>query len=397
MLKHWAAWLRNRWAAWPRGIQWLVGGIVAVVLALAVTWVLFVSAADWLAHHDVGSAQGSLLQTARDAARGRLLTLGAGLFAAAALVFTARNFTLSRRTFELAEQGQVTERYTKAIEQLGSKELDVRIGGIYALERVARESAIDHPIVVEVLTAFVRVRSHVQWPPPDPGSQDQARSTRPDVQAAVTVIGRRDAKRDMQRIDLGLAFLVGAQLGRAVLTGANLRGADLASADLTDADLRGTHLTGADLTSANLRGTILAGADLTGADLRAANLTSANLRGTILARADIGTVLAGANIGTILAGAHLGTAVLTGVDLRGANLTGANLRDANLRDANLRDAFLVLADLTGADLTGADLGGADLTRARWPEGTRVPAGWKLDTSSGRLEVAGIDSGPADAN
>jgi len=44
------------------------------------------------------------------------------------------------RTFELTEQGQVTDRYTKAIEQLGSDKLDVRIGGIYALERIARDS-----------------------------------------------------------------------------------------------------------------------------------------------------------------------------------------------------------------------------------------------------------------
>jgi hypothetical protein len=68
---------------------------------------------------------------------GRLLTLGAGLFAAGALVFTAQNFVLtrravelSRRTLDLTEQGQVTDRYTKAIEQLGSEKPDVLIGGI---------------------------------------------------------------------------------------------------------------------------------------------------------------------------------------------------------------------------------------------------------------------------
>ena len=105
-----------------------------------------------LARHDVGSAKPALLQTARDAARGRLLTLGAGLVAGAALVFTALNFNLlrrnseqtdqwRRRTHELAERGQVTDRFTKAIEQLGSDKLDVRIGGIYALERIARDSA----------------------------------------------------------------------------------------------------------------------------------------------------------------------------------------------------------------------------------------------------------------
>lgn len=72
------------------------------------------------------------LQTARDAARGRLLTLGGGVLAAGALWFTARNFTLSRRTFELTEQGQVTDWYTKAIEQLGSDKLDVRMGDLCA-------------------------------------------------------------------------------------------------------------------------------------------------------------------------------------------------------------------------------------------------------------------------
>ena len=92
----------------------------------------------------------------------------------------------------------MTDRYTKAIEQLGSDKLDVRIGGIYALERVARDSARDHPTVMEVLAAFIREHSHEQWPPSDPGGQEQARSTRPDVQAAVTVVGRRDAKRDIR-------------------------------------------------------------------------------------------------------------------------------------------------------------------------------------------------------
>src|SRR5215472_5492549 len=123
----------KRWAAWPPGTRWLVG-IAAVVLAAVIVWALFVPVPDLLAHHDVGLAKPALLQTARDAARGRLLTLAAGLFAAGALVFTALNFGLSR-------EGQVTDRYTKAIEQLGSDKLDVRIVGVYALERVARDSA----------------------------------------------------------------------------------------------------------------------------------------------------------------------------------------------------------------------------------------------------------------
>jgi Pentapeptide repeats (8 copies) len=273
----------KRWAAWPPGIRWLVG-IAAVVLALAIVWALFVPVADWLAHHDVGTVKGALHETAVDNARGRLLTLGAGLFAAGALVFTARNFTVSRRTLDLTEQGQVTDRYTKAIEQLGSDKIDVRIGGIYALERVARDSPRDHPTVIEVLTAFIREHSREPWPPSDLGSQERERSTRPDVQAAVTVVGRRDRERDIpgRRINLTRADLTRADLDRADLTGAVLTCADLTGADLTRADLTGADLTGADLTGANLGRADLDRAHLRGADLTDAKLIGANLTGADL-------------------------------------------------------------------------------------------------------------------
>jgi len=341
--------MSKRWAAWSRGIRWLAAGMAALLLAAVLAWVLFVPAADWLARHDVGSATGSLHETALDNARGRLLTLGAGLFAAGALVFTARNFTVSRRTLELTEQGQVTDRYTKAIEQLGSDKLDVRIGGIYALERVARDSPRDHPTVMEVLTAFIREHSHEPWPPLDPGDPDQERSTRPDVQAALTVVGRRDPDRDIQSIDLTRAYLAGADLTRAYLVGADLSAAYLARALLTGAHLARASLARADLAGANLRDAVLRGAYVVSADLT------------------------------------------------GANLVGADLAGASLTSAHLAGAFLISADLTAADLTGASLTSAHLTGARWPADTPVPDGWQLDTGSGRLRRASAFSGPIEAD
>jgi hypothetical protein len=53
----------------------------------------------------------------------------------------------------------VTERCTKAIEQLGSDNLDVRIDGISALGRIARDFAQDHPTAIKELTAFIRKHS----------------------------------------------------------------------------------------------------------------------------------------------------------------------------------------------------------------------------------------------
>ena len=383
----------KRWAGWPHGVRW-VPWIGVVVLALAITWALFVPIADWLARYDVGSATGPLHETALDNARGRLLTLAAGLFAAGALVFTARNFTLSRRALELSEQGQVTERYTKAIEQLGSDKLDVRIGGIYALERVARDSPRDQPTVMEVLTAFIRERSLEQWPlpapdapvrqrrtrpdflavsipehsaeqsPPDPPGRGQKGWTRPDVQAALTVVGRRDQGRGFQGIDLVGAILTGANLSRANLMSAGLFGSDLSGARLDRAILTGADLSGADLTRARLFFAQLAAADLTGAVLAGAQLTEARL-----------------------AGAFLGGADLTGAVLYRANLEGASLVGACLSGANLTEACLADANLEGARLDGA----------LWPQDSAVPEGWERDTGSGRLQREGTDPGPAETD
>src|SRR5258708_17823641 len=109
----------KRWAGWLS---------LAIPLAAVIIYLLIWYGPDVIARHDVGNVTGPLrvlrLQQARDAARGRLLTLGAGLFAAGALIFTGRNYGLARRTYQLTEEGQVTDRYTKAIEQLGSAKLD---------------------------------------------------------------------------------------------------------------------------------------------------------------------------------------------------------------------------------------------------------------------------------
>ena len=127
--------LRHRWWVAP-------AGVLAVGAAAAVIWAVLWPLTDVLATHDVGTitgpARAASLQSAHEAVRTQLITLGAGVFAAGALLYTGRNFTLSRqqlelsrkaaqdsaeaqrKTLELAEQGQVTERYGRAVEQLGA-------------------------------------------------------------------------------------------------------------------------------------------------------------------------------------------------------------------------------------------------------------------------------------
>ena len=77
----------------------------------------------------------------RDEALGRsrtaLFALLAGVIAVIGAFYTAQTFALNRR-------GQITERFGRAIEHLGDETAAVRLGGIYALERIAHESAEEH-------------------------------------------------------------------------------------------------------------------------------------------------------------------------------------------------------------------------------------------------------------
>jgi hypothetical protein len=280
------------------GPRWAALILLTVVGAIALVYLLLWYGPDLLARHDVAglpkAQRATQLPVAIDNARGRLLTLGAGLVALSALIYTARSFTLSR-------EGQVTDRYTKAIEQLGSDKLDVRIGGIYALERIARDSSRDHSTVMEVLAAFIREHSHESWQPPRPGGWHRGPELgpRPDILAAITVIGRRDVARDRDRIDLA-----GADLSRAQLPDANLAGCCL----------NYSNLTGANLFRANLRQTEFVGADLTRANLNGSDLYNANFTFAILAEA-------------LITGASLSRAIFSG-----AKLTGLSLREVDLTD-----------------------------------------------------------------
>ena len=247
---------------------------VAVVFFAAFVMLLW-RGPTWLDSAGLRGLTPGQRETAVDAIRGRVIQLGAGLLAAGALLYTALNFRLSR-------EGHVTDRYTRAIEQLGSERLDVRLGAIYALERIMVDSVRDHPTIVEVLAAFIREHS-----PVGAATANHPRPTT-DVLAAAAVLGRRPSERkECGGLDLRTTSLVGANLASANLAGADLTGSDLAnanlrSANLSDTDLTGTNLANADMAGANLTNAFALSANMRKADLSNADLTDTNLEGACL-------------------------------------------------------------------------------------------------------------------
>lgn len=197
-----------------------------------------------------------------------------GIFFLVGLWFTYQNLIV-------AQEKQVTDLFSKAVEQLASEQIEVRLGGIYALERIAKDSAKDRLVIQEVLTAFVRERA--PWPPrkksqgaPAAPETREAKEiseitseVKPptDIQAVLTVLGRRQTI--VQSEEHECVYLRGTDLRGAYLYGANLEGADLV----------GTHLDGADLVGANLRNAQLAGATFDPISKQQTNLKGADLRG----------------------------------------------------------------------------------------------------------------------
>ena len=96
------------------------------------------------------------------------------------------------QSLRVTNKQQISDRYNAAITNLASRSIDIRLGGIYALQSVMQDSPRDQPTVIAVLCAFVRDRTvPARKPHKPPASRPPT-----DVQAAVTVVGTRNLAND---------------------------------------------------------------------------------------------------------------------------------------------------------------------------------------------------------
>lgn len=79
---------------------------------------------------------------------------------------TWRQLRVSQEGLRATQEGQVTDRFTSAVDQLGSDKLETRIGGLHALWRIAEHSARDREAVLSIQAAYLR--THLPWPSTGP-------------------------------------------------------------------------------------------------------------------------------------------------------------------------------------------------------------------------------------
>ena len=225
-----------------------------------------------------------------------------------------KNAETAAQQAKIADTNSVTHIFNQAIEQLGTThdtgqpKREIRVGAIYALEKLSQTNEEYTQVIINILTTYLRENA--------PNEETAQEPITTDRQTAITVIGRSQ------------------QTGKTLAI-----------------DLSNTVLTEADLSEANLTKAILQWTRLTGAYLLSANLTDVNLRMAYLTVA-------------YLVGANLTKANLTRADLMHADLTRANLTKANLTKADLTNANLTEADLKGANLDGAIVSTAQLAHAK---------------------------------
>jgi len=177
---------------------------------------------------------------------------------------------------KLMRSGQITDRFTKAIEHLGDSSPEVRIGGVFALEQIANESPDYVPHIVTTLASFVRNKLPASTAKKHE-KVEVLNARAPDVGAALAALCRPPLSDDRPNSwEFGGLDLARTDLRRSSLRGANLSRASLFASRLDGADLRHANLSNTNIGSVDFGKLVLDDREFEyGADLRHADLTGA--------------------------------------------------------------------------------------------------------------------------
>ncbi len=266
--------------------------LLVLIAAVAVGVWGMISFWEWLRDGPDGLESGST--TVRN--------LGFVIAGVVALPLAIWRSLVAQRQANTAQQDLLNERYQRGAEMLGSEVLSVRLGGIYALQRLAEEHPHQYHVqIVRLLCAFVRNPTAVRNGGIGPANHDTGEVAetcedgvgvrpRQDVEATMEAIATRshmgvELERDAEfRLDLRDAKLGGLNLMNFMEV--NLSWANLSFADMSRVNIRpltdmswihavSVNLSGACLDNVNLSVTQFIGADLSETLLSGANLSAA--------------------------------------------------------------------------------------------------------------------------
>ena len=278
-----------------------------------------------------------------------LLQLTTQMLGGALIIFgvyvTWQQLQLTQDNFKLAQDGQVADRYSKAVDQIGKQaQRETRLGGIYELEHIAEKYPKEYAAsVIDVLTAYVRMNA--PWPEPpekDRGAAEkQVGQPRNISKTTEPQSGNTSPAADIFAI---LAFLSKEKSSSQSYWGSDRRRIDLSDTNLGAIKLRKSHFEYINYDYIHTQN----------ADFSEASLDGATFQNSWLLAS---TIFSGAHLNrAFFTGAHMEHAVLRGAELKEAEFTSADLSWAQFDNAKPMDgANFNLATLKCTSFLGVDL------------------------------------------
>ena len=194
----------------------------------------------------------------------------------------------ARLQSEISERAWLDDRYERGANLLGSNAPSLRLGGVYALQRLAEEYPEQYHVqIMRLFCAFARHPTVLDDKESDFIEYETVRTVdanegtaslrrlRPDLQAVIEAIATRsEAQIKLEREADYAPLLSYADLRYLWLHRVSLSGVLLVRANLSGASLLGVNCSGADMWEANFSGARLNGSSFTKAHLSGANLSS---------------------------------------------------------------------------------------------------------------------------
>ena len=161
--------------------------------------------------------------------------------------FLHRRMEAIEQSTQTAKQGLTVERLTRAIEQLDSEKISIRLVGIRSLEQIAETHEEERTKIIQILAARIR-----EIAPPGPARKTEERHKHLDIEVAVEALANIAAP-------LSINKYLFCELQETNLSGLRFYGTDLSYFVLTDVDFSNTYFSGVDFEGAFFNGVNISG------------------------------------------------------------------------------------------------------------------------------------------
>ena len=379
----WKTFIKQRWVLFILSGEWIwrndfkllrvTLAVLAFILSIAILWHVFdVPGANWIDDRLGTATKLETIKILTQALFGLVVIFGlyVAYMRARALGTTAKaqqettqaqqeTAEAQHKTAQAQHSTNEQKMFNDATKQLGNELTIVRLGGIYALDKLARlhlerANQDDLASIVKILCAYLReITQQKNY------QENHRNEPSNEIQSLLKVLtglnkSSEEKKEDRQpnpvRLDLSGAYLVGANLSNACLKNVILEGTNLQKASLIQTQMQGALLQKTQMQWTTLYGTQMQGAFLQETQMQWTFLQETQMQGALLLMTQMQRA--------VLQKTQMQRALLAMTQMQGARLQEPQMQEAHLQETQMQGAVLQRVQMQGAVLQRVQMQGA---------------------------------------